>query len=126
MTERKHDKPMTGPDLGLDAYFDAARADTPLPSGDFMARIEAQALAAMPAPVPAARTARGPGLFAQLKQALGGWPAMAGLAAACAAGLWLGISPPAGVSSFIGTDAAELDTLGVDPLSGFDLAMMEG
>ena len=124
MTERKQDEPMTDT-AGLDAFFDAARGDAPRPSGDFMARIEAQALAAMPLPA-APAAARGPGIFGQLLQTLGGWPGAAGLAAACAAGLWLGINPPQGISSFIGTDAAELDTLGVDPLSGFDLAMIEG
>ncbi len=123
MTERKDDSLWTGSG-GLDAYFDAARDETPLPSGDFMARLEAQALAAMPEPN--ASATRGPGLFTQLFQVLGGWPGAAGLATACAVGIWLGINPPAELSPYIGTDAAELDALGVDPMSGYDLAMMEG
>ncbi|UWQ82491.1 hypothetical protein [Leisingera caerulea] len=33
-------------------------------------------------------------LWRQLIEAIGGWPAMGGLAAASAAGLWIGIAPP--------------------------------
>ena len=119
MTERKTDS--LWDDRGLDAFFDAARDDAPMPSGDFMARIEAQALDALPRPAPAA-----PGVLRQLLQALGGWPGAAGLAAACAAGLWFGFNPTLGVSDYLGLQAAEMDTLGVDPLSGYDLAMLEG
>lgn len=38
--------------------------------------------------------ARGRGPWAQVLTALGGWPAMGGLAAACAAGVWIGLAPP--------------------------------
>lgn len=34
-------------------------------------------------------------VWQQLRVALGGWPAMGGLIAACAAGVWLGLAPPA-------------------------------
>ncbi|WP_425102453.1 hypothetical protein [Tropicibacter sp. S64] len=105
---------------GLGDFFEAARTDAPRPTADFMARLEAQALAALPRPAPS------PGLLRQLLQVLGGWPGAAGLATACAVGLWMGINPPAGLTDYIGTDAAGLDSYGVDPLSGFDLAMMEG
>lgn len=30
----------------------------------------------------------------QFLRVLGGWPAMGGLAAACAAGVWIGVAPP--------------------------------
>lgn len=122
MTTHKDNDLWTG-SAGLDDFLDAARAETPLPSGDFMARLEAQALAAMPAPAPRRRA---PGLMQQLLGALGGWPGAAGLATACAVGVWMGINPPAAIGDYIGTGTAELDSYGVEPMSGFDLAMMEG
>lgn len=35
------------------------------------------------------------GLWAQILAGLGGWPVMGGLATACAAGVWIGLAPPA-------------------------------
>ncbi|CUH82451.1 hypothetical protein SAMN04488093_11411 [Tropicibacter naphthalenivorans] len=115
MTERKDD-------IGLDAFFAAARDDVPLPSGDLMARIQAEALAEMP--VAGARAA--PGFWAQLRDALGGWKGAAGLAAACACGVWIGISPPEGLSDYWQGAEAGLGALGLDPVSGYDLALFEG
>ena len=110
---------MTDRDTGLDEFFAAARAEAPLPSGDLLARIEAEALALQTrAATPA------PGLFAQVRAALGGWPGVAGLAAACAAGIWIGVAAPAGLGG-AGDTAAGLGAVWVDPLSAYDLAMME-
>lgn len=110
---------------GLDGFFDAARAEAPLPDADFMARIQAQALAEMP--VAQARVAPEPdGIFAQIREALGGWKGIAGLTAACAAGLWLGLSPPEALSSYWSGQSAGLGGIGLDPASGYDLAWMEG
>jgi anti-sigma-K factor RskA len=107
----------------LDDFLAAARSEAPLPSGDLLARIEAQALAEQPVAGPRSRPEP---VWRQVLAVLGGWPGAAGLAAACAAGLWLGISPPAVVDGLLGADTAGLGTLGIDPLSGFDLALMEG
>lgn len=119
MTERD-DRPENGQDNGqdggLEAFFAAARAETPAPAPDFMARLAEDAVARMP---------RGPGLWPQLKAALGGWAGMTGLATACAAGLWIGISPPTALDVLWG-EGAGLGALGLDPLGGFELAMMEG
>ncbi len=135
MTERRDNRTGAGSqgpgdDFGLETFFAAARADTPQPSGDFLTRMESLALAEQPLPqqcvtpvtAPAARV----GLLRQLRDALGGWAGVAGLATACAAGLWIGIYPPEGLSDFWNGSTAGLGTLGVDPLGGFDLAMMEG
>ncbi|MDJ0821910.1 MAG: hypothetical protein QNJ09_08905 [Paracoccaceae bacterium] len=115
---------MTDPkrDPDLDDFFAAARAEVPEPSGDLLARIEAQALAERPV----ARAVRGPGPLRQLLQALGGWPGAAGLAAASAAGLWvgLGLTGAETLWSLVPLETASLGALGLDPLSGFDLAMM--
>lgn len=56
-------------------------------------------------------------LWRQLRAALGGWPAMGGLAAACAAGLWLGLAPPAALP-----DPVML----LDDTSGETLALFSG
>ncbi|MGP6087551.1 hypothetical protein [Antarctobacter jejuensis] len=135
MIERKDsriDPALGGPenDFGLETYFAAARAEKPQPSGDFLARMEAMALEQQPVARPEREIAPEPtvstGLIRQLRDALGGWAGMAGLATACAAGLWIGISPPEGLSDYWNGSTAGLGTLGVDPLGGFELALMEG
>ena len=80
-------------EAALEPFFAAARADAPAPSPELMARVlEAagaeQARIATPAPVPRA------GLWARIRQGLGGWPAVAGLAAAGLAGVWIGLALP--------------------------------
>jgi len=115
------------PDDGLDVFFEAARSEAPPLPGGLAARMlgdayEVQAgRAAMP---PAGRRRRGavPALLA----AIGGWPAMGGLAAATAAGVWIGISPPAAVTEAVADQVAWLggdyaaDTWMVDTMSNFD------
>lgn len=96
----------------LEALLDAARAQEPtLPDG-LRARMLADAEALRPntqtrpetrpetGPETGPRTqprprAAAPGLWTQLGGLLGGWPGLGGLATACAAGLWLGLAPPA-------------------------------
>ena len=114
MTDPKHD-----PDLN--DFFAAARADRPEPSGDLLARIEAQAVAEMPV---AGAATRGPGPLRQLLQAFGGWPGATGLAAASAAGLWFGLSGAETLWTLVPLQSADLGAVGLDPLSGYDLAMM--
>lgn len=114
---------------GLDAFFDAARRDTPQLSPEALSRMTTQALevqAGFATPPVAARPR--PGLIAQIMAAIGGWPAMASLATAGVAGLWIGAVPPAGLVNLavdIGalTGAAEEDTYLVDPLPGYTLTL---
>ncbi|WP_425043648.1 hypothetical protein [Primorskyibacter sp. S87] len=84
----------------LDAVLAAARQETePLPSG-LQARILADA-ATVQAELFDRSGGKGRGQdnqlspLQQLAAALGGWPAMGGLATAGAAGLWVGLAPPA-------------------------------
>ncbi|MCH2076920.1 MAG: hypothetical protein MK180_08530 [Rhodobacteraceae bacterium] len=86
----------------LDRLFKASDAETPLPSGDLMARImadaeavQAQAIAPTPGAAPQSR-----GLFAGLGEALGGWAGLSGLGAAVATGLVIGIFPPDQLASY--------------------------
>jgi len=85
-------------DIGLEAYFEAGRAATPVPSADLIGRIMADAQAQMaPAIAPTETSAPRPGLFASLIEAIGGWPTLAGMATAGIVGVWVGFSQPAGL-----------------------------
>ncbi|MFY0679385.1 MAG: hypothetical protein JXR13_02315 [Thalassovita sp.] len=98
MTERMEQ------DLELEALFDtAAQAKPAEPSADFMQRVLDDALAEQlrqatalaPDPV---QTGPSRGIWASLVGAIGGWPAVAGLATAGVAGLWIGVNPPTALS----------------------------
>lgn len=105
--------PMTEHDIDsreLDLLFATARAHRPDPSAALLSRIAADAEALQRRPQGAVRPAR-PGLFGQMRAALGGWPALGSLATATVAGVWVGISPPEDLSL-----AAET-MLGLDEVS---------
>ncbi|MDO6728763.1 hypothetical protein Q4577_01955 [Marinovum sp. 2_MG-2023] len=121
-------------DIFLDALFQEERAarnaDMPEVSADLLARVlgDAETIQAGfdNAPLPERKAAAlRPGFWAQVSAAIGGWPALAGLVTASVCGLWLGISPPSGLS-----DTAALyytDELAMfDPMSGFDFDLEEG
>ena len=77
----------------LERLFARARADTALPEPLAVRMLaDATRLQAMRARPPRWRR-----LGDQLLETLGGWYGAGGLAAACAAGLWLGLAPPAGL-----------------------------
>lgn len=80
----------------LDDLFDMAQAHVPDVPDHLMAQVlhDAQAVRQAQDTVPAAS------LFAGFFDMIGGWPSVGGLAVAGVAGLWLGISPPAAVSSW--------------------------
>ncbi|WP_226622926.1 hypothetical protein [Alloyangia pacifica] len=109
----------------LDGLFEAERRTAPLPSGDWLARMEAMALEQQPAPRPAPAPMprlRGGG-WREALRAFGGWPALAGLAAACAAGVWIGVASPQTMTTLLSADSG--NTLSaLDPASGFDYAML--
>ncbi|MGH1368663.1 MAG: hypothetical protein ACRBCL_08595 [Maritimibacter sp.] len=92
-------------DDALDAFFAAAKSDAPTPSDALMTAIMQDAIRAAEG-FEAVKTApaRGPkmGLWATLMAVLGGWPAVAGMATATVAGVWIGAAAPQGVSSFAG------------------------
>lgn len=71
--------------------FDRLLAETSRPVGvsdDLMARVlgDAERISRMRRPVP---------VWEQMREAVGGWPALGGLAVASLAGLWIGFAPPA-------------------------------
>lgn len=117
---------MTKPDedqLMLDTFFAAGRAAAPEPSDALMARIMAdaaavQAAAATPAPAETTRGRDRFGLLGAFMAALGGWPAMAGLASAAVAGIWIGAAQP-DVAMYVGLSETESSLYGD---SGYDLS----
>jgi len=89
----------------LDTLFRASDAEAPLPSGDLIARILADAeavqapvatLATASAPAPAPRGA----WLRALRDTLGGWTGVSGLAGAVAMGLVVGVFPPEALSTY--------------------------
>jgi hypothetical protein len=87
--------------LDLDAFFAAEIEEAPAPSQALMSAVLADAMttqAAFQAPALGARPALG--LWAAIGVAIGGWPAVTGLAAATVAGVWIGVSPPQGLDTF--------------------------
>ncbi|PJI85030.1 hypothetical protein BC777_3026 [Yoonia maricola] len=91
----------------LDDLFAMARGEKPVPGDDLVARVLADADAIQPGVVTAATTSQ-KGLWPRLLEAVGGWPAISGLAAATVAGIWVGIAPPSSVedmtASWIGDE----------------------
>jgi len=92
-------------DHDLEMFFRAARADAPEPSEALMARVLADAEAALP-PVAAADCAASTGgvgaTASWVERLLGGWRAMGGLATATVAGLWIGYAGLADPSALSG------------------------
>ncbi len=109
----------------LEALFAEAREDADQMPAGLTGRIVADAdrvqtgFGARHAPV------RAPGIWAQIMQVLGGWPAMGGLAAACAAGVWIGLAPPSFLpdpAEYVFETGSDLDLIGGNQLA---LAMSE-
>ena len=87
---------MSDEDDILEGLFAEARTEMMRPSDDLMARVMADAIDAMPnASAPAAP--RHSGGFLAL---IGGWPALAGLATATVAGVWIGFAAPDAVTDY--------------------------
>ena len=104
-------------DLGL--FFQAARRETPpLPDG-LAARILGDADQVQAGFGTSEKDATGRGLWQQVMQMLGGWPSIGGLAAACAAGMWIGLAPPSFLPDpmqLVTGAQADIDLFGGDDL----------
>ncbi|MCB1363131.1 MAG: hypothetical protein KDK02_03370 [Rhodobacteraceae bacterium] len=107
----------------LRAHFAAARRRTATLPPALEARILADAHRVQGRMAGRPSAASLPGRLRRVVAMLGGWPALGGLTAACAAGVWLGFSPPAFLPDPLGivvqTDlGADLDVLGGGDLIG--------
>ena len=115
MTERDFD--MTT----LDNMFAAARAAPPEMPAGLAARMLADAARESAFRQTRRAPVAAPGWRAQLAEAIGGWFGVGGLAAACAAGLWIGLAPPDGLPDPVGLWEQSQTTY--DLLQGSDLAL---
>lgn len=120
-------------DNDLDMLFKQARNAPPEPSTDFLARVLSDAEAMQPAAAgimsaPVKPRSGVAAFFAGLGNAIGGWPAVAGLATAAVTGLYIGISPPQSLSApfnaAFGETSVFSDTLEFG--DGFDFTLYEG
>ena len=91
---------MTERDEDLDDLFAAARRRPPRPDAALLGRIAADA----------ERLAPG-GWRGRAWQAIGGWPAAVGLAAAAVAGVWIGAAQPQPVEAVIGLQGYDMADL---------------
>ncbi|MGB7317814.1 MAG: hypothetical protein WBC85_07590 [Planktotalea sp.] len=117
----------------LDQLLAQAKQAPPEPSVDFLARVMSDADAMQPASrgvisAPAKDRNALLGLFAGLGEAIGGWPAFAGLASAAVTGIYIGVSPPqnliAPFSAAIGDSSILSEALEYG--DGFDFTQYEG
>lgn len=83
-------------DEALEALFSAGRSNRPVPSDDFMARLVADAEAAVPQPIAALAPRSGTAWFGGLR----GFFTASGLSGAAALGVWIGFLMPDLVSTF--------------------------
>ena len=99
----KTDKTMLD-DAALDAFFVAGRANAPEPGAELMARIMADADAEIDARAAASAPAgrRRQGRWAALLGGIGGWPALASMATAAVAGIWMGFASPDQINTLAG------------------------
>lgn len=127
-------------EIDLDLFFAAARDAAPEPDAALFAAVLADAgdvqaqIAAARAPAAPLQEPRGArGLWAQLVAAIGGWPAVGGLASVATAGLWLGAVQPMGIGqttsgylSDAGLFVAAQDSYLVDVIPGLNFDFEEG
>ena len=121
MDSRKQDKALD--DAELDRLFQASDAEALPPSGDFMARILADAEAMAPKAASMA-VPQATGFMTRLRETLGGWGGVSGLAGAAAMGLIVGVFPPAAVSDYAATVLGS-ETILSDYLPGLEQAFSE-
>lgn len=109
----------------LEGLFEAAKVQDLMPSDALMARVLQDA--AREQPVLAPFEAKKPGLMPLLWGTLGGWPAMAGLATATVAGVWMGIYPNDYVMDVVAQyTGAESDYYLADTFSVYNFDLEEG
>lgn len=111
-------QPRSPDDDALDAAFSEMSTTPPDVPDALMARVMADAIAEMPKPNRVS-------IWQNVLRTLGGWPAVAGLAATACVGVWMGgVLSDDLVVAFGLTDAASLE-MGGD-LGAFDLLLVDG
>ncbi|MDV7144231.1 dihydroorotate dehydrogenase [Tropicimonas sp. TH_r6] len=125
-------------DRELETLLETLRAETAEEaSPDLLARIlddaydtqDSLVTASTAEPVKPAPATRSRGLLTSLLEAIGGWPAVAGLATATVAGVWIGYNPPAAFDELTLTvlDSNYGYEMNIDDtLAGFDDLLADG
>lgn len=112
----------------LDALFAQARTTDLQPTDGLLARIMADAVQVtqqrQQQAVASPASVRSRGLLSGLVAALGGWPAMGGLAMATATGLYIGVAPPDSLTAIGQAVWGETVTVSLDDPLG--LSGLEG
>lgn len=80
----------------IDDIFAQVRTQSPAVPDDLMARVLADAADMLVQPVVAPKQ----GLWSIFVELIGGWPSVGGLAMAGIAGIWVGVAPPASVTTW--------------------------
>jgi hypothetical protein len=80
----------------IDALFAQARTQSPAVPDDLMARVLADAADMLVHSVAAPK----PRIWPAFLELIGGWPSVGGLAMAGVAGIWVGLAPPASVTTW--------------------------
>jgi len=99
----------------LDDLFAQGRATSAQPSDDLVARVLADADAVQAGAGPAQAVQPKQNLWMRMTDALGGWPAVSGLAAATLAGVWIGVAPPAAVQDITATFVGDAVSVNLFP-----------
>lgn len=105
-------------DDALDAEFSRLRTTPPDVPDALMTRVMADAMSELPRPEPAP-------IWQNVLRTLGGWPAVAGLAATACVGLWAGGVLTNDMIAVFGLDDTASLGLGSD-LGAFDLLLLDG
>lgn len=112
MDKERNDDPV------LDTLFEAGKAEAPVPSADFMARLLTDAEASVPQTEYVSKSVPTPSVFMRFK----GLFAASGLSSAAALGLWIGFIAPDVVTAVspLTDDVASLSVF----LPGSDLSVL--
>lgn len=117
-------------DAELDALFEVAAGDTVEPSGELLARVIADAEFVANEREKVTHSNGKAGTHRKLAaflRGIGGWPAVAGLAAATVAGVWIGYAPPDALYGISDAYLAGATGFGVDDfLPSYDTIFDEG
>jgi hypothetical protein len=125
MNDKKHLS-----DAEMDRLFEVAANDLAEPSADLLARVmdDADMIANERETVAPSQSNSAPHRkLAAFLRGIGGWPAVAGMAAATVAGVWIGYAPPDAIYDISDTYLASVTGYGVeDFVPAYDAIFDEG
>ena len=117
---------MTRPDdQFLDAILKDAQSQAPLPTEELVSRILLDAEQNQPVLEP--QTQIKGSYWSQLLLVIGGWPALSSVTAAGVAGLWIGLTPPDLVDTWVANALGSTTSVSFgDDFVGFEEGTLDG